>query len=130
MRRRGIRLAQSPSAMKKKKARTGAITRSARTPADPAQAIASLRGQIDATDSEILKLLDRRAGLASEIGEEKRKLQSQAKPGERKSFTFYDPEREQRIFERLSSSRSEGGPGFPRGAVAFVFREVISGCRS
>jgi chorismate mutase/prephenate dehydratase len=106
--------------MKKKPARSG----------DPAQAIASLRAQIDATDSEILKLLDRRAGLASDIGGAKRELQASAKPGERKSFTFYDPEREQRIFERLSGSRAEGEHGFPRGAVPFVFREIISACRS
>ena len=70
--------------MKKKPARTE----------DPAQAIAGLRRQIDEADSAILTLLDRRARLASEIGEEKRRFQASATEGERKSFTFYDPERE------------------------------------
>src|SRR4051812_16619452 len=105
MSRRGIRLAPSRAAMKKKPARSG----------DPAKSIARLREQIDETDSTILELLDRRARLASDIGEEKRALQATAKGGGGKSFTFYDPEREQRIFERLSGSRAAGELGFPRG---------------
>jgi chorismate mutase/prephenate dehydratase len=99
---------------------------------DPAAEIARLRAEIDGTDSRILELMDRRASLASAIGEEKRRLQAGAKPDARKGFTFYDPEREQRIFERLTASRPEmaGTASFPRGAVPFVFREIISACRS
>src|SRR5579859_4061345 len=74
--------------------------------ASPREQITKLRGEIDSTDSRILELLDKRAGLASAIGEEKRRLQATAKPGEQKELTFYDPEREQRIFERLVGSKS------------------------
>lgn len=107
----GIPLALPATAMSKKK----------REDQDPVKAIARLRGQIDETDSRILELLDRRAGLASAIGEEKRKAQIPS---------FYDPEREQRIFERLVSAAAGAGASFPRSAVPFVFREVISACRS
>ncbi|HUP57387.1 MAG TPA: prephenate dehydratase, partial [Bdellovibrionota bacterium] len=95
----------------------------AKPKADPASEISRLRGEIDSVDSQVLALLDRRAGLATEIGEAKRELQAR---GAAKKFTFYDPEREQRIFERLSASLGS----FPRTAVPFVFREIISACRS
>ena len=92
-----------------------------------------MRGEIDGTDSAILELLDRRASLAAAIGEQKRSLRAAGGKG----FTFYDPEREQRIFDRLTerpsgreSGHADGGASFPRGAVPFVFREIISACRS
>jgi chorismate mutase/prephenate dehydratase len=95
------------------------------SPKDPKDAIAGYRAEIDRTDAEILELLNERAGLATAIGEEKRKLQASGGKG----FTFYDPEREQRIFERLGE-QAASAHGFPSSSVPFVFREVISACRS
>src|SRR4051812_4037173 len=100
-----------------------------KTAPPPSEEIARLRAEIDDVDSKVLGLLDRRAELATRIGDEKRRLQAAGGPG--RAFTFYDPEREQRIFERLSAAG--GGSresSFPRTAVPFVFREIISACRS
>jgi chorismate mutase/prephenate dehydratase len=73
-----------------------------------------LRAQIDGLDDELLKLLNRRAALATRIGALK-----QGTPA-------YRPEREAEILRRVS----EANPG-PLAAerVAGVFREVISACR-
>ncbi|MEW6688763.1 MAG: prephenate dehydratase [Pseudomonadota bacterium] len=71
-----------------------------------AKEIAKLRAKIDALDDELLVLLERRMGLAREIGELKGKAPA------------YRPEREGEILRRM-----------PANARA-VFREVISLCRS
>ena len=73
-----------------------------------------LRREIDAVDDELLKLINRRAGLASRIGT--------AKAG----APAYRPEREAEILRRVA----QANPG-PLAAerVSAVFREVISACR-
>ncbi len=76
--------------------------------------IARLRLDIDAVDSELLVLVNRRAALARRVGELK-----QGAPA-------YRPEREAEILRRVSS----GNPGpLPGERVVAVFREVISACR-
>ena len=70
------------------------------------KSIKALRSQIDALDNELLGLLKRRMGLASEVG----RLKGNA--------PAYRPERESEILRRM--------PGHARG----VFREVISACRA
>jgi chorismate mutase/prephenate dehydratase len=77
--------------------------------------IDKLRREIDAVDDELLKLINRRAALASRIGALK-----QGAPA-------YRPERETQILRRVA----ETNPG-PLAAerIAGVFREVISACRS
>ncbi|MDQ4106807.1 MAG: prephenate dehydratase [Actinomycetota bacterium] len=72
-----------------------------------------LRAGIDAVDEEIVRLLDRRARLAREIGEIKRA----------KGLETYAPARERRVMDRISSL-SEGD--FPRRGLEMVFREIIS----
>jgi chorismate mutase/prephenate dehydratase len=76
--------------------------------------IEKLRREIDALDDELLKLLNRRAGLAGRIGAQK--------PG----GSAYRPEREAQILKRMQ----EHNPG-PLAAerISAVFREVISACR-
>jgi len=76
--------------------------------------IGKLRVEIDALDSELLSLVNRRAGLARRVGELK-----QGAPA-------YRPEREAEILRRLASAN----PG-PLAAerVTGIFREVISACR-
>ena len=73
--------------------------------------IEKLRREIDALDDELAKLLDRRAGLAVEIGKLK-----QGGP-------VYRPEREAEILRRLSSKV------LPKERLVGVFREIISACR-
>src|SRR5262245_28270585 len=70
-----------------------------------------LRREIDALDDELAKLLDKRAGLAVEIGKLK-----QGAPACR-------PEREAEILRRLSSKI------LPKERLVAVFREIISACR-
>jgi len=76
--------------------------------------IARLRKDIDTLDSELLSLLNRRAGLAQRVGELK-----QGAPA-------YRPEREAEILRRMAADNP--GP-LPGDRVATVFREVISACR-
>lgn len=72
-----------------------------------------LRQQIDAIDDQILALLNQRARIAREIGH--------AKTGQ--GLDYYNPGREQAVFERLTAQNN--GP-FPSEAVRRVFREIIS----
>jgi chorismate mutase/prephenate dehydratase len=76
-----------------------------------ADEIAKLRREIDALDEELAKLIDRRAGLAQEIGKLKR------------GAPVYRPEREAEILRRLSSKT------LPKERLVAVFREIISACR-
>jgi len=72
------------------------------------------RREIDALDDELAKLLERRAGLAAEIGKLK-----QGGPA-------YRPERESEILHRISKKSSH----LSSGRLVAVFREIISACRS
>ncbi|MFQ5457133.1 MAG: prephenate dehydratase [Myxococcota bacterium] len=79
--------------------------------------IQALRAQIDEADLSILKLLNARARLASEIG----RIKSRSKR------TVYIPGREQEIFKRLIEANE--GP-FPSEGVRSVFREIVSASRA
>jgi chorismate mutase / prephenate dehydratase len=76
-----------------------------------------LRNLIDATDKELLALLNRRAGYAGEVGEIK-KLDGSP---------VYRPEREAQVISGLQSANS--GP-LKNASVAHIWREVMSACRS
>jgi chorismate mutase / prephenate dehydratase len=84
---------------------------------DAAADIQGLRGQIDGIDSEVLRLLNRRAHLVLEIG----RLKAE------RNLDFHVPQREEAIYSRLAAENT--GP-FPADAVRPVFREVISACLS
>jgi chorismate mutase/prephenate dehydratase len=77
-----------------------------------------LRRDIDAIDEEILKLLERRARAAEHVAEAKRSAGL---------ASYYDPERERAVLDRLAS---RGADPFPRGAIRSVWREIMSGCLS
>src|SRR5258705_12905943 len=77
-----------------------------------------LRGQIDSIDEAILALLERRAHTVEGVAEAKR---------EAGLASYYDPEREQAVLERLAQ---KGAGHFPREAIRSVFREIMSGCLS
>lgn len=81
------------------------------------QAIRKAREEIDRVDTQMLKLLNRRARLAGEIG----KLKKQ------RSQVYFIPAREDEIIERLKKANK--GP-FPKDSIQPVYREIISACRS
>ena len=76
--------------------------------------IESLRRQIDQLDDELAALVQRRAGLAQQIGELKG------------GAPVYRPEREAEILKRISAKK---GP-LSAERLLTVFREVISACRA
>ncbi len=81
--------------------------------------LASLRQAIDAVDDQVLALLNRRAGLAAEVG----RLKSEVAP----EALFHAPKREREVLARLEAAN--GGP-FPDAAVRTIFQEIMSACLS
>jgi chorismate mutase / prephenate dehydratase len=81
------------------------------------RALGALREQIDAIDRQLLELVSRRAGLASEVG----RLKIAA------GTPVYRPEREAEVLRTVAATN----PG-PLTAFALepIFREVISACRA
>ena len=77
--------------------------------------IDALRKKIDRIDDELLKLINRRARLAIQIGKEKGKFTN--------SNHFHVPHRECEILERLS--KQNAGP-FQNSSMETVFREIFS----
>jgi len=82
-----------------------------------AKTLLELRTLIDATDSELLILLNRRAALANEVGEIKRAEGS----------TVFRPEREAEVINGLQSANP--GP-LKSSTVATIWREIMSACRA
>jgi len=78
--------------------------------------IDELRQEIDRIDSELLRIFNRRAGLALEIGIIKKE----------RGLPVYDPKREKLIFERMKA----GNPGpLDDGAIVRLFERVIDESR-
>jgi chorismate mutase / prephenate dehydratase len=84
---------------------------------DPAPELLSLRAQIDALDRELLALLNRRAGLALQVGEIKK----------REGSAVFRPEREAQVIDSLKAANP--GP-LATESVAPIWREIMSACRS
>jgi chorismate mutase / prephenate dehydratase len=72
-----------------------------------------LRDEIDRIDDRILDLLNKRAKIVINIAHVKR----------RENRSFYSPEREKEIIQRLTSRNT--GP-FPNDAIKTLFREILS----
>src|SRR5690348_13030543 len=86
--------------------------------AQPSDAeLLALRDRIDAVDRELLGLLNRRAELAQQVGEVKRKEGSVA----------FRPEREAQVIDTLK--RVNDGP-LKTDSVAPIWREIMSACRA
>lgn len=83
--------------------------------ADPA--LLALRDQIDSVDRELLNLLNRRATLAGEVGELKKKEGS----------VVFRPEREAQVIDGLKARNP--GP-LKNDSVAPIWREIMSACRA
>ena len=80
-------------------------------------ALQSLREQIDALDRELLALLNRRAGLALQVGEVKK----------HEGTPVFRPEREAQVIEGLKAANA--GP-LRAESIAPIWREVMSACRA
>jgi len=76
-----------------------------------------LRSQIDSVDRELLALLNRRASLAQEVGELKR----------REGSVVFRPEREAQVIEGMKQANA--GP-LRNESVAPIWREIMSACRA
>lgn len=78
--------------------------------------IDELRQEIDRIDSELLRIFNRRASLALEIGQIKKE----------RGLPVYDPKREKIIFERMKGDNP--GP-LDDGAIVRLFERVIDESR-
>lgn len=74
-----------------------------------------LREKINFLDSEILKLLEERAAVVTQVGELKKGT----------NIPLYIPERESEILESISSKVAV----IPKDSIKSIYREIISGCR-
>jgi chorismate mutase/prephenate dehydratase len=79
--------------------------------------LAELRTAIDQVDRELLALLNRRAGLANEVGDLKR---AEGSP-------VFRPEREAQVIHGLQAANA--GP-LKESNVANIWREIMSACRA
>ena len=86
-------------------------------PAAPPLDLAALRSRIDALDRELLGLLNRRAALALQVGELKK----------RDGSPVFRPEREAQVIEGLKAANP--GP-LATASVAPIWREIMSACRA
>ena len=86
-------------------------------PKRPSPSLDTLRDKIDRLDAQVLTLLNRRARLAQQIGNQKGEKQRAA----------YVPSRERAIFARLAELNT--GP-LPDESVQAVYREIISASRA
>jgi len=80
------------------------------------ESIDQFRQEIDSLDSELLRMFNRRATLALQIGQIKKT----------KGLPVYDPSREKKIFDRMKGLN--GGP-LEDGAVVRLFERVIDESR-
>jgi len=74
------------------------------------------RKKIDKIDENIVHLLDQRAKVVKEIGNEKQKV----------GVPIYNPAREKQIFDKLKSHKT----AVPKNGLESIFREIISTFRS
>jgi chorismate mutase / prephenate dehydratase len=84
--------------------------------------LSNLRVQIDALDLELLALLNRRAGLAHEVGE--------LKKGE--GSVVFRPEREAQVIGNLqrANAQTRNAAALKPESLAFIWREIMSACRA
>ncbi|HLY66384.1 MAG TPA: prephenate dehydratase domain-containing protein, partial [Chloroflexota bacterium] len=83
-----------------------------------------LRRQVDALDTEIVRLLNERAQLSIEIGQAKAPMPT---PDSRLPTPIYSPGREAEVMQRLASASK--GP-LPADGLRAIYREIISSSRT
>lgn len=82
--------------------------------------IERLRSSIEEVDDQMLELLQRRARVVLELAEHKRAA----------GLPPHEPEREARLFKRLTEAATAAGSALPTSSIRAVFREVLSACLS
>ena len=85
-------------------------------PESSKEGIIRIRSQIDSIDSKIVSLLQKRIGLAKQIG----RLKDEGKRAK------WDPLRERQIYEQLLK---QNNGVFPEKALHSIFHEIITSCR-
>lgn len=85
-----------------------------------AEQLRLLRGQIDAIDREILRLISERATCAQQVAEVKK-----ANLPENVTPDYYRPEREAQVLRQIMDANA--GP-LPNEEMARLFREIMSAC--
>jgi len=86
-------------------------------PSPSGATLQALRERIDAADAELLSLLNRRAQLALEVGELKK----------REGSVVFRPEREAQVIDGLKARNA--GP-LATESIAPIWREIMSACRA
>ena len=81
-----------------------------------------IRDEIDAVDSEWLRLINQRIALAKKVGEVKQSYN----PGEQSEVVIYKPEREAQVIRRLIRE-NEGD--ISDAQINILCREIMSICR-
>src|SRR5262245_27083080 len=91
-------------------------------PPDASIHLTEERHQIDAIDTEILRLLNERVECALRVGAIKRVH----------GLPYFDPSRERAIYDRLRARNEEKFPDskLPPLAINTIYREIISACRN
>ena len=87
-----------------------------KTPVAAETRLAELRREIDSVDLQIVQLLNRRAGIAQEVGETKKVT----------GAPVYRPEREAQVIAR---AQANGQGPLGNAALAAIYREIMSACR-
>lgn len=95
----------------------GSVDRTSDESADNGRSLDDVRGDIDTIDVELINLLEKRVGLAREVGSIKGTGNQ----------PFFTPERERQIYDRLSKLETKNLTG--RQLIS-IFREVISAARA
>ncbi len=85
------------------------------SPPETSPGLADLRVQIDSLDQQLLDLLNRRARVAEQVGEVKK----------REGTPFFRPDRVAQVIEKMQ--QSNGGP-LKALHVAAIWREIMSAC--
>ena len=80
----------------------------------------NLRSKIDKIDKDLLKLIQKRASLAVDIG----KIKSKISP----NTSFYKPDREANILRNILKANEDGALSNTK--VRSIYKELISGCLS
>lgn len=79
-------------------------------------ALDETRAKIDRIDQELLRLLNERADLVSEVGRIKREA----------GLEIYAPEREEKLLRKLVDLNTANGGRLPEKSIRAIFREIMS----
>ena len=88
---------------------------------EPYTRLHALREEIDASDKELLRLLNQRALLSLELGRVKARISETGKPD-----NIFNPQRERQVLDNLASWNTGV---LPRRHIENIWREILSSSR-